>query len=143
MTFEVRRDDYFISTDKSLLDRDMIHIFLSQRSYWAKGRERKKVERAIEHSLCFGVYNENSQVGFARVVSDLTTFAWLCDVFILEEERGKGLGKWLVESILTHPELQGLKTFMLATRDAHGLYRSYGDFEPLSEPEKWMARRVA
>jgi GNAT superfamily N-acetyltransferase len=137
---EYQRGNYIISTDKTRLNLNLIHEFLSQRSYWAQGRSLATVQNSIEHSLCFGVYNDTQQVGFARVVTDYATFAWLCDVFILETHRGKNLGKWLIECVTAHPDLQGL--FVLATRDAHELYRRYGGFEDLSAPERWMARRM-
>lgn len=138
--FERQRDGYTISTDKSRLDVAAIHAFLSRRSYWAEGRPLAVVEQSIEHSLCFGVYEGEKQAAFARVVTDYCTFAWLADVFVLESQRGRGLGKWLVECVVTHPDLQGLKTFVLATRDAHELYRRYGDFDALPNPERWMRR---
>jgi GNAT superfamily N-acetyltransferase len=137
---EYQRDDYLISTDKTKLDLDLIHEYLSQRSYWAQGRSLATVRNSIEHSLCFGVYNDTQQVGFARVVTDYATFAWLCDVFILETHQGKNLGKWLIECITIYPGLQGL--LILATRDAHELYRRYGGFENLGAPERWMARQM-
>ena len=137
---EYHRDGFSISTDKSKLDVDLVHQFLSCSSYWAQGRPLGVVEKSIEHSLCFGVYDGDQQVGFARVVTDYATFAWLCDVFILESHRGRGLGKWLIECIVACPDLQGPKKFLLATRDAHDLYRGYGGFESLEQPEKWMAR---
>jgi len=133
------RGNYVISTDPGRLDLDVIHGYLSGESYWAKRRPRDVMQRAIEHSLCFGVYAGEEQVGFARVVTDYATFAWLCDVFILEAHRGQGLGKWLIESVVAHPQLQGL-LFMLATRDAHGLYQRYGGFEPMRSLERWMLR---
>ena len=134
-------EPYQISTDKSHLDVDLIHTYLSTRAYWAQGRAREVVEHSIEHSLCFGVYDSGGkQVGFGRVVTDYATFAWLCDVFILEETRGLGLGIRLVQSVVNHPSLQGLSNFILATRDAHELYRQYGGFEVLQSPERWMAR---
>lgn len=142
MTEEYQRDGYVISTDKTRLDVDAIHGYLSQESYWAQGRPRAVVVESIEHSLCFGVYAGAEQVGFARVVTDRATFAWLCDVFVVEVHRGRGLGKWLVECVVAHPVLQGLRLFILATRDAHELYRRYGGFEGLEVPEKWMARRI-
>ena len=126
-----------ISTDKSRLDLDVIHGFL-QTSYWAKGRARSVIERAIQNSLCFGVYVEGRQVAFARVVSDRAVFAYLMDVFVLPEFRGRGISKRLMRVILAHPELQNLRVFLLATADAHGLYSQFG-FEPLTEPERWMA----
>ena len=136
-TYEVRHEDVLISDDRALLDRALIHRFLSERTYWAPGVPREIVERAIDHSLCFGVYRESAQIGFARVVTDFATFAWLADVFILEEERGKGLSKKLVAAIQAHPKLEGLRRFMLGTRDAHGLYAQFG-FEPIKYPERFM-----
>lgn len=140
------RDRYVVSTDKHRLDIDFVHAFLSQNAYWALGRSRAMVEKSIEHSLCFGLYEASSdgeserQVGFARVVTDYTTFAWLCDVFVDDAVQGHGLGKRLVQAVVSHPELQSLKRILLATRDAHELYRRYGGFETLSTPERWMAR---
>jgi N-acetylglutamate synthase-like GNAT family acetyltransferase len=128
--------DFSISTDKSKLDVDMIYNFLTN-SYWASGRSRESVERTINSSLCFGIYNNNVQAGFARVVTDYTVFAYLADVFILEQYRGIGLGKKLIGTILSCPELQGIKKWMLATSDAHGLYSQFG-FKNISRPEKYM-----
>lgn len=121
-----QKNGYTCTTDKSLLKTDMIHQYLSERSYWAKGRTKEQVERSIAHSLCFGIFNQNQQVGFARVVSDLTIYAYLMDVFVLEEARGNGLGKFLMECIFAHPELMGINRWMLGTEDAHGLYEQYG-----------------
>ncbi|HHY55827.1 MAG TPA: GNAT family N-acetyltransferase [Chloroflexi bacterium] len=129
-----------ISTDRTRLDVDYVHRYLSQECYWAIGRSRAVVEKSLANSLCFGVYDGARQIGFARVVTDYATFAWLCDVFIDAAYRGHGLGKQLVEAVITHPELQGLRNFILATRDAHELYRRYGGFEALAAPERWMAR---
>lgn len=120
---------YEIDTDKARLDRALIHRFLA-RSHWAKGLPKAVLERAIEHSLAFGLYRDGRQVGFARVVTDHATFAYLADVFVLPAERGQGLGRWLVESILAHPGLQGLRRWLLGTRHAHGLYRRCGFSEP-------------
>lgn len=131
---------YEISTDLDRLDIEYIHRYLSEVSYWALGRSRSVVEKSIRNSLCFGVYDGSRQVGFARVVTDYATFAWLCDVFIDETCRGLGLGKRLVQTVMAHPELQGLRNFILATRDAHELYRRYGGFEPLPVPERIMAK---
>lgn len=136
-----QRDPLTISTDKARLDVELIHAFLSQHAYWALGRPREVVQRSIENSLCFGVYDQEQQVGFARVVTDYATFAWLCDVFILETHRGRGLGKRLVENIVAHPALRGLRRLLLATRDAHELYRRHGGFEALQAPDRWMERR--
>ncbi len=140
---EYERDGYLISTDKARLDVGLIHEFLSQSSYWAKGRPLEIVQRSIEYSLCFGVYKGAQQVGFARVVTDRATFAWLCDLFIVEAHRGQGLGKWLVACIMAHPDLQTLRGFLLATRDAHELYRRYGGFEALPTSDRLMVRRQA
>ena len=135
---DYKRDGYLINTDKTKLNIDIIHQYLSEESYWAQGRSMETVRKSIEHSLCFGVYAADQQVGFARVVTDYATFAWLADVFILESHRGLGLSKWLVECIVTHPDLQNLKNFLLATKDAHELYRKYGGFEMLEVKGKWM-----
>jgi GNAT superfamily N-acetyltransferase len=140
-TTECRRGAYLLSTDRARLDLDLIHDFLSHASYWAQGRPLEVVQKSIEHSLCFGVYADAQQVGFARVVTDFATFAWLCDLFVVESHRGQGLGIWLVECIVAHPDLRDLRIFLLATRDAHELYRRHGRFEALEQPGKWMARR--
>lgn len=131
---------YYTSTDKSKLDVDMVHTFLSERSYWAKGRKREAIIRSIENSICFGVYTEDHrQVGFARVLSDLAVFAWIMDVFILEDFRGRGLGKLLMGAIMEHPDLQGLERWGLGTKDAHGLYEQFG-FRKLRTPETKMEK---
>ena len=132
------RDGYTLSTDPARLDLDAMTAMLS-RSYWAKGRKREVVARSVEHSLTFGVYDGPRQVGLARVVGDFTIFAYLCDVFVHEDYRGQGVGKWLMETVLAHPDLQNLRRFTLATQDAHGLYAQYG-FTPLGKPELWMER---
>jgi GNAT superfamily N-acetyltransferase len=132
--------EYTISTDKERLDLKAVHGFLSRGSYWARGIPLETVVRSVEHSLSFGVYNAHQQVGFARVITDYATFGYIADVFILTPFRGQGLGKWLMRTILSHPELQGLRSWMLATRDAHELYRKVG-FDALPNPERWMARR--
>jgi GNAT superfamily N-acetyltransferase len=134
---EQHNGDYVISTDPARLDRGLIHAWLNQNSYWAKGVAREIVERAIDHSLCFGIYQGARQVGFARAVTDRATFAWLADVFVLEAHRARGLSKWLMQTILAHPELQGLRRWLLGTRDAHGLYAQSG-FQPLAHPERFM-----
>jgi len=126
-----------ISTDKELLDLVKIHDYLSNISYWSKGISKEKVERSIENSMCFGVYKDGKQVGLARVITDKAIFAYLCDVFILDEYRGNGLSKWLLQTILAHSELQGLKRWSLATLDAHGLYTQFG-FSSISKIENWM-----
>src|SRR5437870_4406675 len=117
--YEIRDGDVLISDDRALLDGELVHRFLSESSYWAKGVPREIVERSIENSLSFGIYKGGKMAGFARVVTDFATFAWLADVFIVDEQRGAGLGKKLVPAILAHPRLQGLRRFMLATWDAH------------------------
>jgi GNAT superfamily N-acetyltransferase len=134
----IERDGYTISTDPGRLDLDAVCSFLT-RAYWAQNRSRPVTERAIRHSLCFGLYDGECQIGFTRVVTDYATFAWLCDVFIEEAYRGRGLGKWLVETTLSHPDLQGLKRWLLATRDAHELYRRFG-FAEFGAPQRWMER---
>ncbi|GAA4786929.1 GNAT family N-acetyltransferase [Olivibacter ginsenosidimutans] len=134
------KKDFYISTNKDLLNIDLIYQFLSKQSYWAQERSRVTIEKSIQHSLCFGVYNlDDKQVGFARVVSDYAVFAWLMDVFIIEEQRGKQLGQQLLKAIMDHPDLQGLKRWGLATKDAHGLYEKFG-FQSLSKPETMMER---
>lgn len=124
--YEVQKDNYRISTDPALLNIDVIHKYLSLESYWAAGIPREVVEKSIRHSLCFGLYDEQQQIGFARLVTDKATFAYLADVFIMEAQRKKGLSKWLIETIQAHPELQQLRRWMLGTRDAHGLYEQFG-----------------
>jgi len=133
---EWKRDRYTISTDRARLDREAIHGFL-RNSYWAKEIPRTVVDRSIDNALCFGVYDGPTQVGFARVISDFATFAYLGDVFVLESHRGRGLSKWLMEVILGHPDLQGLRRWSLATRDAHGLYERFGFRRP-SNPDRLM-----
>ena len=135
------RNGYRVSTDPSKLDLGVVHGYLTE-SYWAAGVPEEVVRRSVENSLCFGVYRDEEQVGFARVVTDRATFAYLADVFVLEAHRGQGLGKWLVEVILSHPDLQGLRRWMLATRDAHDLYRRYA-FTELARPAIFMERRDA
>ena len=142
MTETPAPQEYEISTEKTRLNLDLIHDYLSNRSYWAQGRSFEATKKSIEHSLCFGLYDGNQQVGFTRVVTDYATFAWLCDVFVIESHRGRGLGKAMVARAVAHPELQGLKLFLLATRDAHELYRQYGGFKALPKPEKWMVRSL-
>lgn len=132
-------NDIEISTDNNRLDPDLIHRFLSEESYWAQHRTFEQTITAIENSICFGVYHGERQIGFARVVSDKATFAYLGDVFIVSEYQGRGIGKMLMSAIIEHPELQGLRRWVLATRDAHGLYEQYG-FSGLRFPERWMER---
>jgi len=136
---EINRDEFTISTEKSKLQIDMIYKFMSEESYWAQTRTREQMRRAVENSLCFGVYEGDKQIGFARVISDFATFAYIGDVFILPEYRGRGLSKWLMETIVEYPDLQGLRRWLLATKDAHGLYSQFG-FNALRLPERWMER---
>jgi GNAT superfamily N-acetyltransferase len=130
------RGSLTISTDPERVDRKLVHEILAS-SYWAEGVPREVVDRSIENSLVFGLYDGPAQIGFARVITDRSTFAYLSDVFVLESRRGNGLGKWLMEVIMSHPDLQGLRRFTLATRDAHGLYRQFG-FGPVARPERLM-----
>ena len=134
-----RRGEYSISTDNKRLDIPLIHDFISNESYWAQGRKMETVERALENSLNFGLYKDTEQIGFARVVTDYCTFAWLADVYVVNEYRGRGLSKWLMEVVLDHPALKGIRRWVLATRDAHGLYRQFG-FTQMEQPERWMER---
>lgn len=129
---------YVISTDPERLDLAMVHAFLSEQSYWSPGIPRERVERAIAGSMVFGAYLGDAQVGFARVVTDRATFAWVCDVFVVEGHRGGGVGKRLIEAVVSHPDLCGLRRVLLATADAHGLYRQFG-FRDLSRPERFLA----
>ena len=136
--FETRNEKLLISTDPARLDIDTICDFLS-RAYWAQARPRQVIELSLRNSLVFGIYEDTRQIGMARIVSDYATFAWLCDVFIHEDYRGKGIGKWLMSSVVSHPDLHGLRRIILATRDAHGLYKQFG-FTAMNNPERWMER---
>ncbi len=136
---EWKRDGYIVTTDRAEIDVDVVHTFLSDESYWARGIPREVVVRAIAGSLCFSVFCGDAQIGFARVISDHATVGYLSDVFIVPLHRGEGLSKWLVECILSHPELQGLRRFVLVTADAHGLYEKFG-FSALKSPERWMEK---
>ena len=132
---------FTISTNAALLDVAAIHTYLAHGSYWAKGIPLETLERAIANSLVFGLYTpDGQQAGFARVVTDYATFAWLCDVFVLPAYRGRGLSKWLMEVVWAHPQLQGLRRRLLATLDAHGLYQQFG-FAPLAAPERFLEIR--
>ena len=133
---EYHRGEFTVTTDRARLNEELIHQFLS-RSYWAEGIPRETLARAMRNSLCFGLLAGSQQIGFARVITDSATFAYLADVFILEPYRGRGLAKFLMESIMKHPQLQGLRRWMLATRDAHSLYRKFG-FIPLAKPDRFM-----
>src|ERR1700742_4954107 len=132
------RGDFEVSTDPARIDLLKVHEFLTN-SYWAKGIPLETVQRSIENSICFGLYFAKEQIGFARVITDRATFAYLADVFILEAYRGRGLSKWLMDCIVAHPDLQGLRRCMLATRDAHKLYAQYG-FTPIQKPDRWMEK---
>ncbi len=139
MIHQWERDGYIISTDRARLDLDVIHRFLST-SYWSPGIPRTVIERAIAYAECFGIYHDrDGQVGFARVVTDYATFGYLADVFVLDTHRGRGLSTWLMECVAAHPQLQGFRRWMLATRDAHALYAKVG-FSPLSNADRWMER---
>jgi GNAT superfamily N-acetyltransferase len=138
MHHEWRRDGFTISTDPARLDLDMLYTFLAN-SYWARGIPRDVFERSVRHALCFGIYDGARQVGFARVVTDFATVAYVGDVFVLEAWRGRGLSRWLMEVMTSHPELQGFRRWMLLTRDAHGLYGKFG-FTPLGSPDRWMEK---
>ena len=137
--YEWQNGEFTVSTDRNRLQLDAIHKFLSEESYWARERSREQTATAIKNSLPFGVYKGENQIGFARVVTDYATFAYLGDVYILPEYRGQGLSKWLMETILNHPDLQGFRRWILATKDAHTLYEKFG-FSGLKVPERWMER---
>lgn len=133
----ITKNGFLLSTDKDKLDVEVIYQFLSN-SYWATNIPRDIVAKSLENSLCFGIYKDNRLVGFARTITDYATFAYLADVFVLEEFRGNGLSKWLVDNIKQHPDLQGLRRWMLATKDAHQLYKQYAGFVPITSPGMWM-----
>lgn len=147
MTTEWRRDQFLISTDAVLIDVGAVHRYLSEDSYWSKGIPVETVRRGIANSLAFGIYDTSkpradggpTQIGFARIISDKATFAYLADVFVLPEYRGHGLSKWLMQVIVSHPDLQGLRRWMLMTLDAHGLYRQFG-FTDAANPDRVMER---
>lgn len=138
MTGEWYREGFVISTDKARIDLDVVYGFLHN-SYWAEGISKDVVCRSIDHSFTFGIYRDEQQVGFARVVTDYATFAYLADVFVLEQYRKRGLARWLMEVIVSHPSLQGLRRWLLFTKDAHALYRRFG-FAELRRPERAMER---
>ena len=134
---EIKDNDFIFSDDRNLIDSKAVHHYLSTQSYWAQGIPLEIVQRAISHSLCFGVYKDGKQIGFARWITDRATFAYLCDVYIEESYRGLGLSKKLMSLMMFHPDLQGLRTYTLGTLDAHGLYEQFG-FKPLTAPERRM-----
>ncbi len=131
------KDGFCISTEKARLDLKAIHHFLSTEAYWCLNIPISRVEGAIEHSLNFGLYFREKQIGFARVISDFSSIAYVGDVYVLPEFRGKGLSKWLMQTIMAYPELQGLRRWILSTADAHGLYKQFG-WVPVANPERWM-----
>jgi GNAT superfamily N-acetyltransferase len=134
---EFHRDGYTVSTDPARLDLALIHDYLTNRSYWVPGISFSDVEEAARHSLNFGLYLAGKQIGYARLLTDCVRFAYLMDVFVLEEQRGRGLGKWLMACVMQHPALQRVQRWMLATWDAHGFYAQFG-FQPLALPDRWM-----
>ncbi len=133
----LQKGDYSITTDKTKLDLEVIHHFLSTQAYWSKNMPFEKVKQGVENSLNFGLFFKEQQIGYARIISDFSTIAYLGDVFVLPEYRGKGLSKWLMHEIMTHPNLQGLRRWILLTGDAHGLYKQFGWTE-ITNPDKWM-----
>lgn len=137
---EWRQGEYMISTERTRIDCAVVHGFLKN-AYWSQNIPFDVVQRSIENSLCFGLYDATGQIGFARVVTDSATFAYLCDVFVMENKRGRGLSKWLIETVLAHPELQNLRRWLLATKDAHGLYAQFG-FAALDAPDVFMQRHA-
>ncbi|AZI27178.1 N-acetyltransferase [Pedobacter sp. G11] len=134
---EISENGFIFSDNKELLKVDSIHHYLSTESYWAKNISLDTVRRSIENSLCFGIYKDNTQIGFARWITDKATFGWLCDVYIENDYRGQGLSKKLMSFMIFHPDLQGLRRYQLATLDAHGLYEQFG-FSPIQNPERQM-----
>lgn len=133
----IYKDEFCISTDKTKLDIDSIHEFLSTKAYWCLNIPKDKVQIAVQNSLCFGVYRNEKQIGFARIISDFSTIAYLGDVYIVEEHRGIGLSKWLIDTVMHYPNLQGLIRWILLTGDAHRLYRQFG-WTNIADPTKWM-----
>lgn len=139
--YEVTQGEFVISTDRNRIDIDVVYHYLHDDAYWCLGIPREVVERSIENSLCFGIYRDTEQVGFARMITDYATFAYLGDVFVLPKSRGQGLSKWMMECIMAHPGLQGIRRFHLLTRDAHGLYEKSG-FARVAEPGRHMEKFV-
>lgn len=144
MSAETKEKDYavagyMISTDPALLDFDAVYGFLINESYWAQGLQEERFRRAVANSMCFAIYHDRQVAGFGRVITDKATFAYIADVFVMKDHRGKGLSKWLIHTMTTHPELQGIRRWSLATADAHGLYEQFG-FSPLINVERWMQK---
>ncbi len=133
------RGEFSITTDNNKISLDVVHEFLANESFWAKNISRHVVERSIEHSLCFGLFKNDEQIGYARVITDRATIAYLSDVFVLAAHRGQGHSRWLMECLVSHPDLQGLRRWVLLTSDAHGLYEKFG-FTAIDSPEKWMQK---
>ena len=140
MPYQIKKGDYIISTDKRKLNITAIHNYLKN-AYWSKNKPRRLVKKSIKGSVCFGVYHYKKQVGFARVITDLATYGYLADVFIIPEYQSKGLGKFLIKTIMEYPDFQEFRSWSLATKDAHGLYAKFG-FKPLAEPEKRMLKKL-
>jgi GNAT superfamily N-acetyltransferase len=138
VSYEARQGPFLVSDETSRLDLRVIHGFL-RTAYWSAGVPEDVVRRAVDNSLCFGLYEHDRQVGFARAITDRATYAYLADVFVLPSHRGRGLGRWLMECVMAHPDLQGLRRFSLVTRDAHALYRPFG-FDALASPDRYMER---
>jgi len=137
---EWQREQYKISTDKNNLDEGMIHHYLYTTAHWAIGRPMNIVRKSIDNSLCFGLYDGDQQIGFARIVTDSAIVGWICDMFILPSYRSSGLGRWLVECMMEHPDVRSLRRILLNTRDAHNLYTKYAGFRPLLSPESWLEK---
>jgi GNAT superfamily N-acetyltransferase len=140
VTFLAERAGFTVSTDRGRMDVAAIHDFLCNKSYWAQGVPLEVVKKALAHSLCFGLYADTEQIGLARVITDRATYLYLCDVYVLESKRRNGLGTWLIECVIAHPDLQGLRRMSLVTADAHGLYERFG-FTALATPERYMEKR--
>ncbi|OFX21042.1 MAG: GNAT family N-acetyltransferase [Bacteroidetes bacterium GWA2_31_9] len=138
-TINISKGDYLISTDKSMLNLNVIHDFIANKSYWGKNIPFETVKTSVENSLNFGLYHKKKLIGNARVISDFSTIAYLGDVFVLEEFRGQGLSKWLIETVVSHPNLQGLRRWILLTSDAHELYKKYG-WKIVEKPENWLEK---
>ena len=136
---EWQQGEFCITTQRGRVSLDTVHRFLSLEAYWSMGIPRETVERSLDNSLCFSLLHGSQQIGFARVISDRATIAYLGDVFLLTEYRGRGLSKWLMKCVMSHPELQGLRRWILLTGDAHGLYAKSG-FTALTQPDRWMQR---